>query len=66
MATSVIQVRVDDELRQEATKIFEDLGIDMSTAVRMFLKRTVKERGLPFSMVATNGSARKNNGAENK
>ena len=45
MASSVIQVRVDDELRQEATEIFDDLGIDMSTAVRMFLKRTVKERG---------------------
>lgn len=53
MATSVIQVRVDDNLRQEATEIFEDLGIDMSTAVRMFLKRTVKERGLPFSMTAS-------------
>lgn len=50
MANSVIQVRVDDELRQEATEIFEELGIDMSTAVRMFLKRTVKEKGLPFPM----------------
>lgn len=50
MPSSVIQVRVDDELRQEATEIFEELGIDMSTAIRMFLKRTVKERGLPFSM----------------
>lgn len=50
MPSSVIQVRVDDELRQEATEIFEELGIDMSTAIRMLLKRTVKERGLPFSM----------------
>ncbi|MBR0395648.1 MAG: type II toxin-antitoxin system RelB/DinJ family antitoxin [Clostridiales bacterium] len=62
MATSVIQVRVDDELRQEATEIFEDLGIDMSTAIRMFLKRTVKERGLPFSMIAIDDSTRKHNG----
>jgi len=50
MASSLIQVRVDDTLRQEATEIFEELGIDMSTAVRMFLKRTVKEKGLPFPM----------------
>ncbi len=50
MASSLIQVRVDDALRQEATEIFEELGIDMSTAVRMFLKRTVKEKGLPFPM----------------
>lgn len=62
MASSVIQVRVDDELRQEATEIFDDLGIDMSTAVRMFLKRTVKERGLPFSMITIDDNVRKHSG----
>jgi len=66
MATSVIQVRVDDELRQDATEIFEELGIDMSTAVRMFLKRTVKEKGLPFPITTINESKRKNNGTDNK
>lgn len=50
MANSVIQVRIDDELKLEATAIYEKLGIDLSTAVRMFLKRSVMENGIPFPM----------------
>ncbi len=43
-----IQVRVDDKLKQEATDILDSIGMDMPTAVRMFLKKIVMERGLPF------------------
>lgn len=50
MASSVLQVRVDEGLRAQAAAIYEDLGIDLQTAVRIFLKRSVKERGLPFGM----------------
>lgn len=51
MATSIVQFRVDDDLKNEATKIYEELGIDLSTAMRMFLKKSVVVNGLPFSMV---------------
>jgi len=50
MATSLLQVRVDDSLKDEAAKVFDNLGIDTSTAVRMFLKRAVMENGIPFRM----------------
>jgi DNA-damage-inducible protein J len=50
MSTSLLQVRVEDSLKDEANQIFEELGIDMSTAVRMFLKRSVMENGIPFKM----------------
>jgi DNA-damage-inducible protein J len=50
MATSVVQVRVDTALKEQAAKIFEDLGIDLSTAIRMFLKRSVLDEGIPFRM----------------
>lgn len=50
MASSVLQVRVDDSLRTQAAAIYEDLGIDLQTAVRIFLKRSVREKGLPFGM----------------
>lgn len=50
MASSVLQVRVDESLRAQAAAIYEDLGIDLQTAVRIFLKRSVKEKGLPFGM----------------
>lgn len=54
MATSIVQVRIDDELKSEATAIYEKLGIDLSTAVRMFLKRSVMEKGIPFPMTLQN------------
>lgn len=45
MATSIVQFRVDDDLKNVATKIYEELGIDLSTAMRMFLKRSVIVNG---------------------
>ena len=45
---AVLQVRVDDDLKNQASAIYNELGIDLSTAIRMFLKRTVLERGIPF------------------
>ena len=48
MAT--VQFRVDDELKENATKIYEDLGLDLSSALRMFMKKTVMVNGIPFQM----------------
>ncbi len=50
MATSLLQVRVEDSLKDKAAQVFDNLGIDTSTAVRMFLKRAVMENGIPFAM----------------
>ena len=50
MASSLLQIRIDDSLKEEASRVFENLGIDTSTAVRMFLKRAVMENGIPFRM----------------
>jgi DNA-damage-inducible protein J len=50
MSTSLLQVRIEDALKDDAARVFEQLGIDTSTAVRMFLKRAVLENGIPFAM----------------
>lgn len=50
MSTSLLQVRIDDALKDQAARVFDSLGIDTSTAVRMFLKRAVMENGIPFRM----------------
>lgn len=50
MPTTLLQVRVEDSLKEEAAKVFDNLGIDTSTAVRMFLRRAVMENGIPFRM----------------
>ena len=45
---AILQVRIDDDLKNQATAIYNELGIDLSTAVRMFLKKTVSTGGIPF------------------
>jgi addiction module RelB/DinJ family antitoxin len=46
MAT--IQVRVSDKDKKAAEKILESLGLDLTTAVRMYVKRIVIDNGVPF------------------
>ena len=48
--TSVINVNVPVEVKEEANNIFSSLGLNMSTAINMFLKRTIYERGIPFDV----------------
>lgn len=50
MASTLVQIRVDEDLKNEAVSIFERLGLDLPTAFRIFLKKSVEERGIPFSM----------------
>lgn len=53
-----LRIEIDDELANSAQLIFDALGIDTETAVRMFLKRTVLEQRLPLSTsVATIGAS---------
>lgn len=47
---SQIAVRVDDKLKKEATAIFNELGLDMTTAVKLFLKQSVLTRSIPFDV----------------
>jgi DNA-damage-inducible protein J len=44
----LVQFRADKSLKQEASEIYESLGMDLPTAFRMFMKRSVMEKGLPF------------------
>lgn len=45
-----IQVRVNDELKAQADTLFSSLGLDTSTAVRIFLTVAVENNGLPFEV----------------
>ncbi len=47
---STIQVRITDEDKEEAQKILEALGLDLPTAIRMFLKQVQQNKGLPFEV----------------
>ena len=47
---TVIQIRIDKELKDLATKTFASMGLDLSTAIRIYLRKTVLEKGLPFDL----------------
>ena len=47
---SQIAVRVDDKLKKDATEVFSELGLDMTTAVKLFLKQSVLTRSIPFDL----------------
>lgn len=50
MATVPTQVRIDEELKKQAVELFSQLGMDMSSAMNMFLKQCVLRGGLPFQV----------------
>lgn len=50
MTTSNINVRVDSELKKSAEELFNDLGLNMSSAITMFLKSSVSHNGIPFEV----------------
>jgi len=54
MASANINVRTDAKLKAQAQRIYESIGLDLSTAVNLFLKQTVKVNNLPFIVGATN------------
>lgn len=43
-----ISIRVPDDVKQQAASVFSDLGLDMSTAINMFLRQSIRQNGLPF------------------
>ncbi len=47
---AIVQFRVDDDIKDQATAVYSNLGLDLSTALRMFLKRSIIANGIPFSM----------------
>ncbi|KXT65114.1 type II toxin-antitoxin system RelB/DinJ family antitoxin [Streptococcus sp. DD04] len=47
---STIAVHVDEKLKEEATKLYRELGLDMTTAIKMFLTQSVLTRSIPFDI----------------
>lgn len=48
--TSSIQIRIDPYVKQKATLIYMEIGIDLSTAIRVFLRKTVENGGYPMNL----------------
>jgi DNA-damage-inducible protein J len=50
VSTATIQVRIDQDTKQKAIKILSALHIDMSEAIKMYLRQIVLNKGIPFEL----------------
>ena len=50
MATTNLNIRTDKEIKEAAEKIYSSLGLNMTTAINMFLRTSIRERGIPFDL----------------
>lgn len=53
MAT--IQVRTDGKLKKRVQKILKQMGLDMSTAIKLYFQKIVLTESIPFSIRTVNG-----------
>lgn len=50
MANINLNVRVDENIKNAVDKILNELGLNMSTAINIYLRQIVRENGIPFEI----------------
>ena len=50
MPASNMNIRMDSEVKTQAQQIFAQFGLDMTTAINMFLRQAIREQGIPFDL----------------
>lgn len=57
-ATAMVHVRVDEQIKAQATETLAAMGLSLSDAVRVFLMRVVADQQMPFALKAPNAETR--------
>ena len=52
MATTSVTIRMDENLKKQAERLFEEMGLNMTTAFTIFTKAVVREQKIPFEITA--------------
>ena len=50
MSKTSMSIRLDSEVKEQAQQVFNNLGMDMTTAINIFLRQAIQYRGLPFDV----------------
>lgn len=50
MTSTNLNIRTDKEIKEAAEEIYSSLGLNMTTAINMFLRASIRERGIPFEL----------------
>ena len=45
-----LNIRIDKTIKETSEKVFEDLGLNMTTAINMFLRQVIRVNGIPFEI----------------
>jgi DNA-damage-inducible protein J len=56
--TTMVHVRVDENIKAQATETLASMGLTVSDAIRVFLIRVVADKELPFAIKAPNAASR--------
>ena len=59
-STEQIQIRIDSKTKNEARKILDSLGMDMSSAIKIFLRQIINTKNFPCELRDENGFTLKN------
>ena len=55
-----IQIRIDAKTKRETKKILDNLGMDMSSAIKLFFRQIINAKNLPFELRGENGLTLRN------
>ena len=50
MSKTSMSIRLDSEVKEQAQQVFNSLGMDMTTAINIFLRQAIQYQGLPFDV----------------
>ncbi len=56
---SLITINVDKKTKDQATEVFKNLGLNMSSAINIYLKACIKANGIPFMLQNNNSDSNK-------
>lgn len=51
-----INIRIDDGIKREAEELFGQMGLTMTSAIMVFIRQSLNERGIPFKVSAKNAA----------
>ena len=52
---STIQIRIDEKTKKSAKKVLYDIGLDMSSAIKVYLRQIAIYKGIPLKLITENG-----------
>ncbi len=50
MAMTNLNVKIEETIKEQAEEIYKELGLNMTTAINMFLRSTIREHGIPLNL----------------